>query len=481
MPLKLKPVTKLTYKLKLTPQVRLGINLLQMPLIKLKEFIEQQVEENPSLDVETVEPFNRENYNSDNQGKGNYRESLVTKPVTLGEHLLRQLHLLTASDQDYKIGELLISNIDDDGYLNLGSSVEEIAKSAQAITSSAENGSQPEAEVSLVHASSGKIEKILSLIQTFTPTGVGARTLRECLLIQLKAKGNLSPDLSSEAQRAKEETLARGKENPLVFQIVDKYLPYLEEKRFKFIAKKLSASGGKVSIKKIKEAMKEIAHLEPKPGRSFSTERTVYLAPDAFLKKNKGAYEVIFNNWELPHLTLNEKYKQMIKQKDTPLNTKKYLQERITAAQTLISAVEKRKQTIQEVTKAIVYHQKDFLDKGEANFKPMTLEKIAKQIGKHKSTISRAMTNKYIQTPWGILELRFFLNSGIKQDNEKVISSKAIKSKMKDLIADENKEKPLSDQKITKLLEQEGICVCRRTIAKYRNQFKIPPSQSRRV
>lgn len=419
---------RLTYKLKLTPQMRLGINLLQLPLLKLKEFVEQQIEENPLLEIENIgsspKPLGDEE-------KQNYRESLITKPPTLAEHLLTQLRSLTDSEKDCKIGELIIGNINDDGYLK--GSVEDIAGSAKA---------KP-----------AEVEKVLSLIQTLDPIGVGTRDLRECLLLQLRAKG---------------------KDNSLVYQVVDKYLPYLEKKRYDYIARKL-----KIAVEKIKEAVKEMAGLESKPGRSFNQERTVDLMPDVILRKNKDGYEVAFNDWELPRLTLSDKYKKMLKQKDTPEDAKKYLNERLKAAQALINAVAKHKETIQKVTEEIIRLQKGFLDNGGADFKPMTLEQIAGKIGKHKSTVSRAVTNKYLQTPNGIFELRYFLNSGIKQANGEFFSSKAIKSKIKDLVGHEDKKKPLSDQKIIERFKQIGISIARRTVAKYRNQLKLLSSRSR--
>lgn len=433
MPLELKPINKLTYKLRLTPQMRLAINLLQMPLMKLKEFIEQQIEENPLLNAEKDrEPELDFGCNFDDEEKKNYREMLITKPATLQEHLLRQLHLFISSDDERKIGELIIGNIDDNGYLRI--SIEDIVES--------------------VKTDASKVEKVLFLIQSFDPVGVGARDLRECLLLQLKA---------------------RGKENFLAYQIVDKYLPYLEKKRYDYIARKL-----KVPVEKIKEAMKEIAQLEPKPGRSLNAERTVRLIPDAILRRNRQGYEVILNDWELPHISLNDKYRQMIKQKDTPQDAKEYLRERLKAAQSLISGVNKRKGTIQKVIEDIVSNQKDLLDNGAADFKPMTLEQIAKRIGKHKSTVSRAVTGKYLHTPHGIFELRYFLNSGIKQKNGGLLSSKTIKSKIADLIANENKQNPLTDQEITQRLKEAGIFIARRTIAKYRNQLKALSSKSRR-
>lgn len=470
MQLELRPANKLTYKLRLTPQMRLAISLLQMPLVKLKDYVKEQIEENPLLEAANIEVPLKEagadlnpvrntiettkdseisngvNYssNEDEEEKQNYRESLISKPATLSDHLLNQLYLFVNSDEERKIGELIIDNIDDNGYFK--GSLEEIAKSTQA--------TPPE------------VEKVLSLIQTFEPIGVGARDLRECLLLQIKTKGE---------------------ENSLAGQIIDRYLPYLEKKRFEFIAKKFSATkhggsacGGKVTVERIKEAIKEIAHLEPKPGRSFNTERAVRLIPDATLKRNNDKYEVIFNDWELPSLNLNPKYKRMLKQEDIAEDTKEYLKERFRAAKFLINAINKRKETIQKVTEAIVYIQRDSLDNGMQNLKPMTLAQIANLVGKHKSTVSRTVSNKYLQTPDGIFELRQFLNSGLKQKNGEFYSSKAIRAKLKDLIENENKEEPLTDQEIAGLLKLENISISRRAIAKYRNQLRIPSSQSRR-
>ena len=444
MKLELKPSPKLIYKLRLTPQMRLGISLLQMPLIKLKEYIKQELEKNPLL--ESVERPSKEerdfqdNYCDDDEK--NYKESVVTKPTSLAEHLSNQLHLLANSNDEQRIGEIIIDNIDDNGYLK--SSLEEMAKISKT-------------DVNLC-------EKVLSLIQTFDPIGVGVRDLRECLLLQIKAKGQ---------------------EDSIAAQIINKYLPYLEKKRFEFIAKKLSAKGGsayggKVSIERIKEAIKEIAQLEPKPGRSFSTERTVRLIPDVILKRNNDKYEVVLNDGQLPFLSLNPKYKAMLKAKDISQDTKEYLRDRLKSARSLINALNKRKQTLQKVTETICLIQGDFLDKGLFNLKPMTLTQVARLVGRHKSTVSRAIANKYLQTPNGIFELQQFLNSGVKQENGEFFSSKVIKSKIKELIKNENKEKPLTDQEISQHLKLEGISISRRAIAKYRTQLKILSFLSRR-
>ncbi|MFH0790036.1 MAG: RNA polymerase factor sigma-54, partial [Candidatus Omnitrophota bacterium] len=397
MPLEVKLQPKLTYKLRLTPQIKLALNLLQLPLAQLKEYIKEEIEKNPLLEtsedaassnkkldeiLKNIE--NRENKESEsdilwaeeNEDKKQYKESLISASLTLQEHLLRQLHLFANSDDERKIGELIIGNINDNGYLDC--SIDKIAESNKPTKS--------------------QVEKVLSLIQTFDPIGVGARDLRECLWLQIRAKRE---------------------ENSLAGQVIDKYLPFLEKKRHGYIAKKL-----KRSVEEIKDATKEIAKLQPKPGCSFSQEITQRLIPDAILKRNKAGYEVIPNDWELPHFSLNAKYKEMLKKNDTSTEVKEYLQERLRAGRSLINAVNKRKETIQKIIEEIVYAQKDFLDKGIIHFKPMTISQIADRIGKHKSTVSRAISNKYIQTPYGIFELRGFINSGVKQKDGRLFSSK---------------------------------------------------------
>ncbi len=453
MPLEVKLQPKLTYKLRLTPQIKLALNLLQLPLAQLKEYIEEEIEKNPLLEPsEDATPSNgkldeilkkienRENKESESDilwteedgDKKQYRESLISTSPTLQEHLSRQLHLFSSSEDERKIGESIIGNINDNGYLDC--SIEKIAESNRTTKS--------------------QVEKVLVLIQTFDPLGVGARDLRECLWLQL---------------RAKEE------ENSLAGLIVDKYLPFLEKKRYGYIAKKL-----KLAVEEIKDAIKEIAKFQPRPGCSFSQEITQRLIPDAILKKNKDGYEVIPNDWELPRFSLNAKYKEMLKKNDTPTEVKEYLQERLKAGRSLIDAVNKRKETIQKIIEEIVYAQKDFLDNGATHFKPLTLSQIADRIGKHKSTVSRAISNKYVHTPYGIFKLRDFINSGVKQENGELFSSKTIKAKIKALIESEKRKKPLSDLGISTALKQEGILVSRRTITKYRHQLKILPSKSRR-
>lgn len=449
--LEVKLIPKLTYKLRLSPQIKLSLNLLQLPLVKLKEYIIEQIEKNPFLesvdseaahtdkqirDITREETKSEMDWTEEDEERKQYQETLISAPLTLQDHLLKQLYLLTDVEEEHKIGEEIIGNIDDDGYLRCG--VEKIAESNKRTTSQA--------------------KKILSFIQTFSPMGIGARDLRECLLLQLKA---------------------RQEENSLAGKIVDKYLSFLEKKQYKFIAKKLSVSGGKVSVEEIKEAIETIAKLEPRPGRSFNAEKTLRLIPDAILKRSKDGYEIILNDWELPSLTINAKYKEMLEQDNISGDARIYLRERLNAAKTLIGAINKRRQTIQDVFCDIVNFQKDAFNKESADFRPMTLSQIAKRIGKHKSTVSRAMANKYLQTPQGILELRYFLNSGVKQENGDFFSSRNIKLTMLEWIKFEDKGKPLTDQEIVNRFKRNGIFISRRAIAKYRKQLKILPSKSR--
>ena len=432
MRLRIKTVNKLTQKLKLTSHMRLSLRLLQLPLLKLREFINLQAEENPLLSLEYTNGFQKKNHTLDDKEKQTYMNSLTTKPITLYEHLLRQFRMQANFEAKYKIGKLIISNIDDSGYLRC--SIEDITK--------------------LAKTSCSEVEPVLSLIHTFNPPGIGARNLRECLILQLKVKSE---------------------KGSLAAQLLDKCFAFLTKRRYRDIAKKL-----KVSLKSVKEAVQKISCLEPNPGRSFNTEKTVYLKPDIILKEAGKKYDVLFNNRELPRINLNNKYKIMLRQKNISRETKEYLQERFKAARSLITAINNHKNTLKKIAEAIVYFQKDFLDEGTSELKPLTLKEIAIKVKKHKSTVSRAISNKYIQTSNGILKLRYFLNSGIKQKNGKFISSKVIKSKIQKLISNENKEKPLSDQRISRHFTQKGILISRRTITKYRNQLKILPSTLRR-
>ena len=444
-------IPRLTYRLRLDAQMKLSLRLLQMPLPKLNVTIKQNVQENPLLDAEdpktqtTKEEAFDDFLSQDAPGRfgadspyadgdderKRYGQTLLAYPTTLSEHLLRQFHLFVTDDLERRIGEGIIAHIDDNGYVT--SPLKDIAKGLGVPVAA--------------------VKKVLLLIQGADPVGVGARDLRECLLLQLKS---------------------RHKKATLSYSIVDKYLSCLEKRRYKHIAVNL-----KVPVERVREAAKDIARLEPKPGRSFNAEKTVALIPEAFLTKDPKGYSVVLNDGEVPQLTLNKKYRDMIRRKDTPEDVRRYLRERLHAAKNLMAAVAQRQTTVYKVIETIVSAQKRFLDKGESYLKPQTLEEIAKKTGKSKSTVSRTINNKYLQTRWGLIELRYFLSSKIRQKNGRYVSSKAIKSKIADLISREEPHQPLCDRRIVELLKKDGVSVARRTVAKYRAQLKILSSPSR--
>lgn len=465
--LEVKLAPKLMHKLRLTPRVKLALNLLQLPMAQLKDYLKNEIEKNPLLEsAEDDYRFKDEAFKQNtsltdyDEEKIQYQQSILTAPQTIPEYLLEQFRLLIKSKEELKIGEFIIDCLDENGYFSV--SIQEAAKT--------------------LNVSASKVKEVLNIIQTLEPAGIGARDLRQCLLIQLNAKG---------------------RKKSLAFKIVDKYLSFLEKRNYEDIAKKLSSKNQKISVAQVKESLKELAQLEPKPARLIDDIKTIRIIPDVIVKpvrsddaprfredkfypalsngvnKNKQNYEIILNENELPHLIINDKYKKIMKQKDTPEDTKAYLQRGLQGALFLIDAFRRRKETIKMIVEYIVKIQKDFLNDKALGLKPLTLEQIAMEVGKHKSTISRAIKDKYIQTPHGTFELRYFLTSKIKQENGEDVSSNTIKLKIKELTKNENKTKPLTDREITELLNKEAILINRRTVTKYRKQLKLLPSRLR--
>ncbi|MFC1658905.1 RNA polymerase factor sigma-54, partial [Candidatus Omnitrophota bacterium] len=302
------------------------------------------------------------------------------------------------------------------------------------------------------------VDKVVSLIQTFEPTGICARDLKECLMLQLKAKG---------------------KADSLSCRIVEKHLPDLARNRLKVIAKALKAP-----LEQIKKASKEISCLEPKPGRLFiqsETRRVLPRAPDILLEKIDDEYEIVINSGELPKLRISAQYKKLLSRKDTPEETRKYLKEKINSALWLIKAVAQRQDTIRRIAECIIEIQGGFFEQGqEEKLKPLTLQEVAGRVGRNESTVSRVVNNKYIRTPFGIFKLNYFFSGSYQTEQGEEISSEAIKSRMISLVDEEDCRHPLSDDKIVKLFKAQGITIARRTIAKYREELKIPPSHLRK-
>jgi RNA polymerase sigma-54 factor len=346
----------------------------------------------------------------------------------LQEHLLKQLHLQKLDQTSYLVGEELIGNIDEDGYLRID--LNEISTK--------------------LNVSLSKVRKILSLVQQFDPAGVGARDLKECLLIQLKAKGL---------------------EEEIFEEIIEKFLSQLANRDYEKIEKSL-----RISEKELKKFLEILKTLDPKPGRNYGQIFPTYAIPEIFVEIDQdGNYQLRINERDLPKIKINKKYIQLLKDPNTSPETKKYLREKMKSAKELISALEQRNQTILKIANFLIQYQKDFFSDGKSGLKPLTLKEVAQATGLDESTISRAVSGKYMETPLGIIELRELFSSQVKG-----ISSKVIKEKIKEIIAGENPRKPLSDGKIAEILKQEGIEVARRTIAKYREELKILPAKLRR-
>jgi RNA polymerase sigma-54 factor len=359
----------------------------------------------------------------------------LTKPASLEEHLLWQLRLSNVPNEDRQVAEAIIGNLDDDGYLRV--TLDEIAQGARCPTAT--------------------VEQVLKLVQGFDPIGVAARDLRECLLIQ---------------------TRQLGLHGSLVESIITDHLPDLEKKRFAAIAKALG-----VSAEEVFQAGKVIEHLEPKPGRPFAASDNVYITPDVFVVKIEGKYAVLLNDDGMPKLRINQYYRRLLKNKAPGVDTTKtYLEDKLRSALWLIRSIEQRNRTIVRVAESIVKFQYEFMEQGINYLKPLILKQVAEDIGMHESTISRVTTNKYMYTPQGIFELKFFFNSGIArtQGGGEDLSSVTVRERIRLLVANEDPRRPMTDHELVERLSAEQIAIARRTVAKYRGWLRIPPANKRK-
>jgi len=362
-------------------------------------------------------------------------ESTLTKSESLQEHLLWQLHLSNYNSDEVVIGSEIIGNINDDGYF--AATIEEVAAQLKIA---------PE-----------RVESVLKRIQGMDPVGVGARDLQECMMLQ---------------------TRHLGADGELIQEIIANHLHDLERHNYVHIAKKL-----KQPADHIRELAQIIHSLEPKPGRPFTEENTHYITPDVYVYKVADGYEVVLNEDGLPKLQVSNFYKRTLMQKNhngSDGQTKDYIQDKLRSALWLIKSIHQRQQTLYKVTKSIFKFQHDFLEKGVGALKPMILRDVAEDIEMHESTVSRVTTNKYVHTPRGIFELKYFFNSSIQQVEGRDIAAEAVKSKIKQLIDTEDPKKPLSDQDLVATLKTQNIAIARRTVAKYREMLNIPSSSHRR-
>ena len=472
---------RLSQKLIMTPQLQQAIKLLQLSRLELSQTISQEIMENPLLEesleeesaqqeegikedplrdsLEKTEPdqdsreeasdfdLKWEDYIDEYDDRRDVEygsvapddsasfDQVLAKSTSLVDHLLWQLGLMSLTPAEKGIGEAIIGNLDENGYLS--GSLDEIA---------AATGAEP-----------GLAEKVLRVVQGFDPPGVAARNLKECLLIQA---GQL--DLR----------------NSIVEGMINHHLEDLERKRYAVIAKALN-----VPLEEVLHGARIIEGLEPKPGRPFSTAVNQNVIPDVLVVKNTKDFTVILNDDSFPKLRISSYYKKLLREKGKDHEaTKTYLDEKLRSALWLVRSIEQRNRTILRVAESIVKFQKEFFDKGVAFLKPLVLRQVAEDISMHESTISRVTTNKYMYSPQGIFEFKYFFNSSIQRtDGEgESLSSVTVKDMIRKLVMEEDAKNPLKDQDIVNILKKRQIEVARRTVAKYRTILNIPPATRRK-
>lgn len=457
----------------LAPQLRQSLELLQAPMLELRTLVQQELQRNPTLEEKPpktisieVEPgvsevddakelafkeefeilsrideegckyfmqdLASEPYDAGRQKRRSFFFDSQVKPESLQEHLNQQLRVAGLSEQDHRIGELIVGSINDDGYLL--QSVKEMAAATGF-------------EASHIH-------DVLVVIQDFDPIGVGAHDVRECLLLQL-------------------ERLGQG-DSPAV-AVVKNHLDLLGNKQFKEIAQALA-----VPLEQVHQAAKVIATLEPKPGRVFSAETPAYVMPDVVVEKTDTGYQVHLNDEHIPRLWISRQYKDMMQNDATKPDVKAYIRERIRSGLFLIKSITQRQRTLYRVAAEIVRVQSEFLDVGLAQLKPLAMAEVARIVGLHETTVCRCVANKYMKTPRGLFAMKYFFTPGLKTADGKTVSNKTVQDKIAALVAKEDPAHPLSDQEIMDQFKGEGLQVARRTVAKYRLVLKIPPSHLRK-
>lgn len=475
MAIGLKQSLNMSQQLVMTPQLQQAIKLLQLSRMELENLINTELVDNPALEEapdsegtaqsindvtpeqantkeespQASEEFNWESYLENARSTPSlpvYRggdedlpsyENTLTNASSLADHLLWQLKLAPMGEEEKRMGESIIGNVNDDGYLM--ASLEEISQK----------------EGFDYH----ELESVLYRVQEFDPLGVCARNLKECLLVQLYDMQCNDDQLEA---------------------MVENHLTDLEKKNYQAIAKTLG-----LTLEGVIERVKIIEELEPKPGRAFGGSPSHYIIPDIYVVKRGTEYVVMLNEDGLPKLKISPFYKNFLGDKEkvpaeSSAETKDYVQGKLRSAVWLIRSIHQRQRTIFKVTESIVRQQREFFDKGIAFLKPMVLRDVANDIGMHESTISRVTTNKYVHTPRGIFELKYFFNSGISRVHGSDVASESVKEKVKAIVAQEPPNHPFSDQKIVELLLKENINIARRTVAKYREMLGILPSSKRK-
>jgi RNA polymerase sigma-54 factor len=461
---------RLSQRLILTPSLQQAIKLLPLTTLELAEVLEQEVMENPLLEEVPVEetkaeeiaqeePAEREKPEDplkeieverffedyfDDSSERRVRpaelpevppiENTLTESPDLYDHLLWQLHMAAADDHTVEIGEAIVQNLDEDGLLRVP--LEEVAAM----------GPWP-IEV---------VERVLALVQTFDPPGVAARTLTECLRIQLRLLG------------------LEG--SPADLMVRD-HMKQLQSHQYPEISRHMGLTPDEVS-----HHLEIIRALSPRPGNRYSPNKSAYILPDVFVVKEGDEYKIVLNDDGLPKLRISPTYRRMLDHKEPGSEeTRAYVKDKLRSALWLLKSVDQRQRTIYKVAESIVRHQRAFLDHGITHLRPLVLRDVASDIGMHESTVSRVVANKYMHTPRGVYEMRFFFHSGITSSLGEAVSSVSIKDRIRKMIDEEDASRPLSDSKIAEVLEAEGLPLARRTVAKYREELRIPPSNLRKT
>ncbi len=488
---------RLTQSLVLAPQLQQSLALLQAPTLELKALVEQELQQNPVLEEAPIQEMDLQDKDGDDSDKATETADLSEPPAdltfdstdrsaaepvddfqaefdrlvqldqewrdhftqtnlpirasaeeeekrqfmfdslvagtSLQETLLEQVRQSALPRDQWPVAELLIGNIDEYGYLK--ATVEELSSST---------GLSPE-----------KVLDVLKVIQTFEPSGVGGRDLRECLLLQLERTG----------QR-----------ESLEYRIVSEFMDALGKRRIPEIAR-----GTGESVDEVQEALERIARLEPRPGRAFLPDNNEYILPEVFVQKAGDEFIVTTNNEYIPHLRISNTYKDLMAQSQNSAEVRNYIREKIRAGKFLIKSLHQRQTTILSIAKEIVHRQREFMEKGVAHLKPLTMVQIAEVVGVHETTVSRAVSGKYMQTPQGLVEMKYFFTAGIQTASGDGMSNTSVKDMIAEIFKKEDTARPLSDQEVVKMLKERGIVIARRTVAKYRTELNILPSNLRKV
>lgn len=436
---------KQTQNLIMTPELQQAINILQLSTLELNQFLEEQIVENPLLEptgesiTERLEVKEKdypewEEYFNDGRDLGIPREkkervkyeNFLSQETILVDFLEEQLRYSSIKAEEHIIGQFIIGNLDSKGYfiLDTNKAIEKLGITIE------------------------QFMKVLKLVQSFEPSGIAARDLSECLEIQLKNQG---------------------KWDEIYEKILDKYLEAIAKGRTLKVAGLLD-----ISVQKLQEYIDSLKKLNPKPGASFFTnQKPEYIIPDMLIEKREGEYVVIVNDFVTPRLRISNAYKRILSSGNADDITKGFIEKKIQSALWLIKSIEQRRITLYKIAQNLIKRQREFLDKGSKYLCPLTLKDVAEDVDVHESTVSRAIANKYVQTPHGVYPLKYFFSGGIETKEGEKISTQSIKKILEELIEQENPKKPYSDQKLCDLLRNRGIKIARRTVSKYREELGI--------